>query len=79
MTNSANLLAHIPYGISNQEYRTAQVPTHVPTGPWRSVEASWHGFFVESFVDELAYEAKADPFAYRCGAARRANRAILPF
>ena len=41
------------------------MPTHVPTGPWRSVEASWHGFFVESFIDELAHEAKADPFAYR--------------
>jgi isoquinoline 1-oxidoreductase subunit beta len=60
-----NPQAHIPYGIPNQEYRTAAVPTHIPTGPWRSVEASWHGFFVESFIDELAHEAKADPFAYR--------------
>ena len=37
----------------------------VPTGPWRSVEASWHGFFIESFVDELAHAAGADPVAYR--------------
>jgi isoquinoline 1-oxidoreductase beta subunit len=57
--------AHIVYGIPNQEYRTAKVPTHVPTGPWRSVEASWHGFFVESFMDELAHIARADPVAYR--------------
>ena len=57
--------AHIAYGIPNQEYRTAKVATHVPTGPWRSVEASWHGFFVESFIDELAHLAKADPFKYR--------------
>ena len=57
--------AHIPYGIPSQEYRTAKVPTHIPTGPWRSVEASWHGFFVESFIDELAHQAKADPFQYR--------------
>jgi isoquinoline 1-oxidoreductase beta subunit len=57
--------AHIPYGIPNQEYRTTKVPTHIPTGPWRSVEASWHGFFVESFIDELAHEAKADPYAFR--------------
>ena len=57
--------AHIVYGIPNQEYRTAKVPTHIPTGPWRSVEASYHGFFVESFIDELAHEAKMDPVAYR--------------
>jgi isoquinoline 1-oxidoreductase beta subunit len=60
-----NPQAHIVYGIPNQEYRTAKVPTHIPTGPWRSVEASWHGFFVESFIDELAHIAKMDPVAYR--------------
>jgi len=57
--------AHIVYGVANQAYRTAQVATHVPVGPWRSVEASWHGFFVEFFVDELAHAAKIDPLAYR--------------
>lgn len=57
--------AHIPYGISNQAIRVAKVPTHVPTGPWRSVEASWHGFFIESFVDELAHRANIDPVTYR--------------
>jgi isoquinoline 1-oxidoreductase beta subunit len=57
--------AHIDYGIPNQDVRYAKVPTHVPTGPWRSVEASWHGFFIESFVDELAHAANMDPVAYR--------------
>lgn len=61
----ANPEAHIVYGIPNQAIRAAQVKTHVPTGPWRSVEASWHGFFIESFVDELAHTAKIDPLAYR--------------
>jgi isoquinoline 1-oxidoreductase beta subunit len=37
----------------------------VPTAPWRSVEASWHGFFIESFVDELAHAAGKDPLVYR--------------
>jgi len=60
-----NAEAHIFYGVPNQFYGTVQVPAHVPTGPWRSVEASWHGFFVESFVDELAHEAKRDPLEYR--------------
>jgi len=63
--SGANSEAHIAYGIANQSYRIAQVATHVPVGPWRSVEASWHGFFVESFVDELAHAAKLDPLAYR--------------
>jgi isoquinoline 1-oxidoreductase beta subunit len=47
--------AHIFYHVSNQAYGVVKIATHVPTGPWRSVEASWHGFFVESFIDELAH------------------------
>jgi isoquinoline 1-oxidoreductase subunit beta len=61
----ADTEAHIDYGVANQEIRYVKVPTHIPTGPWRSVEASWHGFFIESFVDELAHAAKIDPVAYR--------------
>ena len=61
----ANPEAHVVYGIANQAIRTAKVATHVPVGPWRSVEASWHGFFIESFVDELAHAANVDPVEYR--------------
>jgi isoquinoline 1-oxidoreductase beta subunit len=61
----ADTEAHIDYGVPNQDIRYVKVETHVPTGPWRSVEASWHGFFIESFVDELAHAANADPVAYR--------------
>jgi isoquinoline 1-oxidoreductase subunit beta len=60
-----NPAAHIFYAVPNQAYGTAKVPAYVPTGPWRSVEASWHGFFVESFIDELAHQAKQDPVEYR--------------
>jgi isoquinoline 1-oxidoreductase subunit beta len=63
--DTANPEAHIIYDIPNQSIGAVQVPTHVPTGAWRSVEASWHGFFVESFIDELAHRAKKDPFEYR--------------
>jgi isoquinoline 1-oxidoreductase beta subunit len=63
--DGANTEAHIAYGVPNQALRTAKVATHIPTGPWRSVEASWHGFFIESFADELAHAAKQDPVAYR--------------
>jgi isoquinoline 1-oxidoreductase subunit beta len=57
--------AHIFYAVPNQEYGTVQVVAHVPTGPWRSVEATWHGFFTESFIDELAHETGRDPVQYR--------------
>ena len=40
-------------------------PSGVPRMWWRSVEHSINGFAVESFVDELAAAAKADPLAFR--------------
>lgn len=57
--------AHILYAVPNQAIRAAKVTTHVPVGPWRSVESSWHGFFIESFIDELAHKAGVDPLGYR--------------
>jgi isoquinoline 1-oxidoreductase beta subunit len=56
---------HIPYAIENQKIHFVDSPTHVPFGPWRSVDHSQHGFFTESFVDELAYEAAQDPYQFR--------------
>jgi isoquinoline 1-oxidoreductase subunit beta len=63
--NGSNAEAHIVYDVPNQAYGAVKVVTPVPVGPWRSVEFSWHGFFVESFIDELAHEAKRDPLEYR--------------
>ncbi len=57
--------AHIVYDVPNQAISWKNAESHVPTAPWRSVEASWHGFFVESFVDELARAAGKDPLEYR--------------
>jgi isoquinoline 1-oxidoreductase beta subunit len=57
--------AHIPYAVPNQNYKSVKVNTPVPVGAWRSVESSWHGFFTESFVDELAHQAKMDPLQFR--------------
>ncbi len=56
---------HIPYAVPNQYIHYADSPTHVPFGPWRSVDHSQHGFFTESFVDELAGAAGQDPYGYR--------------
>ncbi|MGH6870912.1 MAG: molybdopterin cofactor-binding domain-containing protein [Rhizomicrobium sp.] len=63
--DGASPQAYIQYAVPNQQMSAVHVKTHVPTGAWRSVEASWHGFFIESFIDELAHEAKKDPVAYR--------------
>lgn len=55
----------IPYAIDNQSIGSVDSPTHVPFGPWRSVDHSQHGFFTESFMDELANEAGQDPYEFR--------------
>ncbi len=56
---------HIPYSITNQRIVYTESKTHVPWGPWRSVEHSLHAFFTESFVDELAVAAGRDPYEFR--------------
>ena len=42
----------LAYAIPHQCYRQVQVNSAVPIGSWRSVDASYNGFFVESFIDE---------------------------
>jgi isoquinoline 1-oxidoreductase beta subunit len=56
---------HIPYDIADRAARYATDTDPIPFGPWRSVDNSIHGFFIESFIDELAAAAKRDPFEYR--------------
>ncbi|OED36826.1 hypothetical protein AB833_25805 [Chromatiales bacterium (ex Bugula neritina AB1)] len=54
-----------PYQIANIDVKYADQDHPVPIGFWRSVEHSQHGFFVESFIDELALAADVDPLQYR--------------
>jgi isoquinoline 1-oxidoreductase subunit beta len=55
----------MPYTIADQKYSARDAKHPVRTGPWRSVLNSQHGFFKESFIDELAHAAKKDPFTFR--------------
>jgi isoquinoline 1-oxidoreductase beta subunit len=55
----------VPYLIPNQSIRSVAGPSHVCVGTWRSVAHSQHGFYTESFIDELAHAAGKDPFTYR--------------
>ena len=61
----------IPYSVAAKNIGHVASPTHVPLGAWRSVDHSQHGFFTESFIDEVAVAAGQDPYEYR--AARLAH------
>jgi isoquinoline 1-oxidoreductase beta subunit len=55
----------IPYAVGALDIGHVSSPTHVPFGAWRSVDHSQHGFFTESFIDEVAIAAGQDPYEYR--------------
>lgn len=55
----------IPYSVLNQSIGFVRSQSHIKLGPWRSVDHSQHAFFTESFMDELAHSANADPLEYR--------------
>ncbi|MCG2839630.1 molybdopterin-dependent oxidoreductase [Sandaracinobacter sp. RS1-74] len=58
-------LNRIPY--ATDAFRAVHVPVEqpVPLGYWRGAANSFSGFVVESFLDELAEAANADPLAFR--------------
>lgn len=55
----------MPYAIPNVRLEFNPVASAVPRAWWRSVENSFNGFVVESFIDELAAAAATDPFEFR--------------
>lgn len=59
------LLEDMPYELPNYLVDFAMRNTHVPVGVWRSVNHSQNAFFKESFIDEMAFAAGADPYSFR--------------
>lgn len=55
----------LPYALPNAQTRYVMCNTPVPVGFWRSVGHSITAFTVESFIDELAHAAGADPYQFR--------------
>ena len=53
------------YDIPNVKAQYVESPTHIRLGPWRSVDHTQHGYFTESFIDELADNAGMDGYAFR--------------
>jgi len=55
----------MPYAIADKRADSRDASHPIRTGAWRSVLNSQHGFFKESFIDELAHAAGKDPFLFR--------------
>ena len=55
----------MPYAIDDIRFEDRDVPHPIRVGEWRSVHNSQHGFFKESFIDELAHAAGQDPYRFR--------------
>jgi isoquinoline 1-oxidoreductase subunit beta len=56
-----------PYGLEHLTVRHHPAELPIPIGYWRSGPYSYTCFFTESFVDEVALAAGADPFSFRMG------------
>ncbi len=63
--NVMNGLDETPYNIPNIRFAHVKRNYAAPLGTWRSVQRSYAIFFVESIIDELAQDAKQDPYEYR--------------
>jgi isoquinoline 1-oxidoreductase/isoquinoline 1-oxidoreductase beta subunit len=57
--------ATIPYEFENLRVETLDWDPGVPVGIWRSVGNHYNSFAIETFIDELAHHANADPMEYR--------------
>jgi isoquinoline 1-oxidoreductase beta subunit len=71
--------ANLPYDIPNVKMEYIEHDPGIPFGFWRSVGASFQGFVIEAFIDELATAAGKDPYQFRhdlLGKAPR-HRAVL--
>ncbi|WP_439154852.1 molybdopterin cofactor-binding domain-containing protein [Yoonia sp.] len=60
-----------PYAIPNFRITGHLTGIDVPIGSWRSVGNSHNGFFFDTFIDEMAHAAGADPLQFRLDLAQR--------
>ncbi|BAN27306.1 xanthine dehydrogenase family protein molybdopterin-binding subunit [Caballeronia insecticola] len=64
--DAVEVASDLPYDLPNQLIDYVRLePRDVPTAFWRGVGPTRGTFVVESFIDELAVQAKIDPVKYR--------------
>ncbi|SAL67743.1 xanthine dehydrogenase family protein molybdopterin-binding subunit [Caballeronia telluris] len=75
--DAVEVAADLPYDLPNQlvDY-VRQEPRDIPTAFWRGVGPTRGTFVVESFIDELAVQAKIDPATYRRNLLGKTPRAL---
>ncbi|WP_322104175.1 xanthine dehydrogenase family protein molybdopterin-binding subunit [Paraburkholderia sp. J41] len=75
--DAVEVASDLPYDLPNQfvDY-VRQEPHAVPTAFWRGVGPTRSTFVVESFIDELAAQAKVDPVKYRQDLLGKSPRAL---
>jgi isoquinoline 1-oxidoreductase beta subunit len=61
----SGLTFEMAYTLPNYRVDVALRATHVPLGAWRGINYTQNAFYKESFIDELAHAAGADPYRYR--------------
>jgi isoquinoline 1-oxidoreductase beta subunit len=66
-------IAPTAYVIPNLSVGVNLINTHVPVSFCRGVGSSQNGFFIESFIDELAHAAGQDPYKFRRAHLNRAD------
>jgi isoquinoline 1-oxidoreductase beta subunit len=75
--DAVEVSSNLPYDLPNQfiDY-VRQEPANIPTAFWRGVGPTRGTFVVESFIDELAAQAKLDPVQYRRDLLGKTPRAL---
>jgi len=68
-----------PYEIQHLKVEAVDVPSPVPYGPWRAVEYPSTVFGRESFLDEMAHLAGADPLQFRLDLLHGGVRTVGPY
>lgn len=64
-TTAVDGFEQFKYAIPNVQVDYHRADTHVPVSFWRSVGWSQNGYFLESFVDEMAAASGKDPLEFR--------------
>ncbi|MEO0669714.1 MAG: molybdopterin cofactor-binding domain-containing protein [Pseudomonadota bacterium] len=65
------------YDVPNRDVARVICPSLIPVGTWRAVDFTQMGFFHESFMDEMAEAAGADPLQFRIDHSDNVRRRVV--